>query len=330
MKFGQWMRFLPLWEGENEGAGGGSQGEGSGGNDGEGGSQGDQGQGGGSQSILDFANKGGAADEGAQNKGDGFKLPEGLQLPDHLVGLSLEDTLSKVSKAYAGARRELSQGKPGSSQLEGEVPKEFDQYSPTFEAEGDDDVVASEINSEVSKPIVDIFRKAAFDLQIPDKTFQKFLRAGLGEMAKQGMPIGVTQEQAIQISAEKELGSLTQQVGRAEAGTIINTLENYGAKMVERGAFSAADLAEFRVMVGTADSARVFYRILTGELGEKPIPLGDGGDGQMTAVDAQAKYAAAKAMPHGPERDAALASAQKAMEQAYGNNSSGSVRSSVL
>lgn len=332
-----WQYHAPVWSPADEGSGGaggegggegaqggtgeGGEGDGQGGGEGEGGSKG--------SSILDFATKG-KTKEG-EGDGDAWKLPDGLDLPDHLLGTSAEDTLAKLNKAYQGARRELSQKGKGEGKLEGSVPDDPDGYK--FDPEGDDDKIAEELNSEASKPYVDAFRKAAHKLGIPDKAFTQLMREGLSGIAENGMPIGVSNEEAARISGEQEMASLVQEVGQKEASTIVNTIGTYAEKLAQRGVLKdEQDIAEFSQMVGTGRAARIFHRILTGELGEKPIPTADGADGSVTPQEAYARHAQASKMKPGAEKDAAMAEAQRLMQKAFGNSPqpTGSIRSGVL
>jgi len=318
-----WQYHAPVWSPADEGSGGSGEGTGGEGGEGEGGS-GSQGS-----SILDFAAKG-KAEEG-EGDGDAWKLPDGLDLPDHLLGTSAEDTLAKLNKAYQGARRELSQKGKGEGKLEGAVPENPDGYK--FDPEGDDDKIAEELNSEASKPYVDAFRKAAHKLGIPDKAFTQLMREGLSGIAENGMPIGVSNEEAAQISGEQEMASLVQEVGQKEASTIVNTIGTYAEKLAQRGVLKdEQDIAEFSQMVGTGRAARIFHRILTGELGEKPIPMADGADGSVTPQEAYSRHAQASKMKPGAEKDAAMAEAQRLMQKAFGNSPqpTGSIRSGVL
>lgn len=329
-----WQYHAPVWSPADEGSGGsggeggdggsGGEGEGAGG---EGGSGDGEGQGQGNSSILDFATKGKAK----EGDGDAWKLPEGMELPDHLVGSTADETLAKVTKAYQGARRELSQKGKGEGKLEGAVPDDPDGYK--FDPEGDDDKIAAELNSEASKPYVDAFRKAAHKLGIPDKAFTQLMREGLSGIAENGMPIGVSNEEAQKISGEQEMASLVKEVGQKEASTIVNTIGTYADKLAQRGVLKdEQDVSEFAQMVGTARAARIFHRILTGEMGEKPIPQADGADGSVTPQEAYAKHAAASRMKPGAEKDAAMAEAQRLMQKAFGNSpqATGSIRSGVL
>ena len=316
----------PVWSPADEGSGGSGEGDGDG-------DSGDQGEGDGSEqggsSILDFATKG-KAKEG-EGDGEAWKLPEGMELPDHLVGLSADETLAKLTKAYQGARRELSQKGKGEGKLEGAVPDDPDGY--VFDPDGDDDKIAAELNSEASKPYVDAFRKAAHKLGIPDKAFTQLMREGLGGIAESGMPIGVSNEEAQKINGEQEMQSLVEEVGQKEASTIVNTIGTYAEKLAQRGVLKdEQDMAEFSQMVGTGRAARIFHRILTGEMGEKPIPMADGADGSVTPQEAYAKHAAASRMPAGSEKDGAMAEAQHLMQKAFGNSpqATGSIKSGVL
>jgi len=323
-----WQSHAPVWSPADEGAGGSGGADGDGGEGGEGegaGGKGGEGQGDGNSSILDFATK------TQTPKGDAWNMPEGLELPDHLVGQSVDETLAKVAKAYQGARRELSTKGKTDGKLEGAVPENPDGY--VFEPEGDDDKIATELNSEASKPYVDAFRKAAHKLGIPDKAFTQLMREGLAGVAESGVPLGLADEDAAKVSGEAEMASLVKEVGQKEAGTIVNTISTYAQKLADRGVLKdQGDIAEFSQMVGTAKAARIFHRILTGELGERPIPVADGADGSVTPQEAYAKHNAASRMPPGAEKDAAMAEAQAAMQKAFGSGPSptGSVRSGVL
>jgi hypothetical protein len=266
----------------------------------------------------------GKADPVTDPKPGEWKAPDGL--PDHLKGKDPDETLSKVLKAYNGARKELST--KGSGALEGKVPETPDGY--VFEAMGENDPIAAELNSAETKPILDAFRASALKHGIPDKAFVAFMRDGMDGVAKAGFALGQTTDEAIQISAAAEMEKLTSQVGAKEASTIVATTTAYGQKLVDRGLMTPADLAEFKVMIGTADSARIFHRILTTELGEAPIPMGDPARGEVSPLDAQAAYTAALRLPAGAERDAALQRAQGQMAKAYGSESASSVRTSFL
>jgi len=327
MILGHGRTFAPADEGGSggggEGDGGGSEGEGSG--DGAGG-EGDAGnQGGGS--ILDLANKGGEGDQGKGGEGGEYTAPD--YLPEHLRGKDADETLKKVHDAYAGARKTLSKG---GNKLDGDVPDKPDGY--TFEDTGSEkepDKVFAELTSEASKPMVDMARKAAHKAGIPDKAFAGFMRDFVAGAAEGGLPIGVDDGEAQQISAEAEMEKLTELVGSgAEASTLVNTVSTYAQKLVDRGTIASEDLGEFGVMVGTAESAHLFYRIMTAELGEKPIPAAEGGAGTMTQTDAYALHARASALPDGAEKTQAMEEAQRAMQKAFGQNPTGSVRSSVL
>lgn len=327
-----WQYHAPVWSPADEGSGGsgGEGGDGGSGGEGEGaGGEGGGGEGEGNSSILDFATKTGGKE--GEGDGDAWKLPDGMELPDHLVGSTAEETLAKVTKAYQGARRELSQKGKGEGKLEGSVPDDPDGY--TFDPEGDDDKIAAELNSEASKPYVDAFRKAAHKLGIPDKAFTQLMREGLSGIAENGMPIGVSNEEAQKISGEQEMAALVKEVGQKEASTIVNTIGTYAEKLAQRGVLKdEQDIAEFAQMVGTCRAARIFHRILTGEMGEKPIPQADGADGSVTPQEAYAKHAAASRMKPGAEKDAAMAEAQRLMQKAFGNSpqATGSIRSGVL
>ncbi len=278
----------------------------------------------GQSSILDFAAKGQAPAGDKQGQGGDWKAPDGI--PDHLKGGNAEETINKLLTAYNGARKTLAQKGQGDGGKEEGVPETPEGYE--IKADGDDDKIAAELNSEASKPIVDSFRKAAHELGISAAKFEGLMKKG---MAGLDPSLLVNDESAMQISAEKEMEALTKLAGDPVlASTIVNTVENYGKRQLDAGLFTQSELQEFRIMCGTAESAALFYKIMTGELGEKPIPLGDPGAGEVSATDAYALQAQALKMPPGSERDAALQRAQRAMEKAFGQQPTGAVRSNVL
>ena len=310
-----WNLHSPVWSPEDGAGGGGEDGNGGEAEGSEGAENGGEKPG----SILDTAGDG---EEG----GEGGEWTPPADLPEHLRGADVNETLTKVMDAYKGARDKIAKGTGG---LEGEVPDSADGYK--IEATGDDDVVAAELNKDESKPVLDAFRNAALKVGMPDKAFEAFIREGLTSLAEDGIPIGVSDDQAIELSGQQEREQLIKIVGDPrEAGTVISTVDAFGKNMVEAGVMSEADLDEFRVMVGTAESAHIMYRILTAKLGEKPIPPSVGGEGEMSAADAYANYSKALSMSPGPERDQAIEDAMAAMKRAYGDKSAGSIRSKVV
>jgi hypothetical protein len=336
----EWLKFAPVWAPEGEGNGGGTDGgEGDGGAQGQGGDAaggpgngGDGGDGGGAdggktrQSILDFADEGKTGTDGVE-PGE-WAAPEGI--PDHLKGEDADRTLAKVLKAYQGARTELAKKGRADGALEGAVPEKWEDY--TFDPEGDDDKIAAEINSEQSKPVVDGFRKAAHEVGIPDKAFQAFMRKGLSNVANEtGMMFGLSTEQLQEVSRETEMEALAKEVGPAQAQTMVNTVKAWGDKLAGNGILTnEAEVTEFKVMAGTALATKIMHRIMTGYLGEKAIPPAIGGEGTVTREEANAAYSRAAKMPDGPERQVALAEAQRALERAFGTESASSVRTNIV
>lgn len=342
-----WMKWLPVWAAAGEGEGGG-EGEGKGGTGGEGGGAGgdqgdgkggtaaDPGDGGGKvkSSILDMAGKVDGDGAGDKAKAEekpvekpldpgGWKPPEGI--PDHLKGKDAEETLAKLTKAYAGARTELAKG----GKMTGTVPDAPEGYA--LKPTGDKDPVAAEWNSPESKQMVDAFQAAAHELKIPAEAFQGLMRKGLEKLQAQGIPIGLSEEEQIEASAEQEFESLqTLMGGTKQAATVVNTVDTYRQKLLDSGLMTKAEEAEFRIMVGTGPSAALFYKIMTAEFGERAIPPADPMGGQISLTDAYAQHAAASNLKPGAERDAALESANRAIQKAVGTESAGSVKSNVL
>jgi hypothetical protein len=319
-----WMKRGPVWEAAQEGApaAGGAQPAGGEPAQGEPGGEAKPAPG----SIMDFA-KPSSGDKSGEPSGEPWALPEGLDLPDHLVGDSAEDTLRKLSKAYEGARRDIAQ--KGKGQPQGEAPGSPEEY--VIEATGEDDKIAAELNSEASKPIVDAFRAAAHAQGMSKEAFTSFMREGLSKVAEAGIPIGVSDQEAAGISGEAEYSALVQEVGKKEADTMLSGIENYIAQAQQRAILrDEDDVAEFRQMVGTARGAQIWQRIRQVELGEQPIPPAVGAQGQPDQEEAYVMYSRALAMPEGAERDAAVQAAKAALNAAYGDAKGSAVKSKVL
>ena len=337
-----WLRFLPVFApageegsgGAGEGAGGDGGGAGAGGDGGQspGGGEGSgEGEGGAPRSsIMDFAPKGG--DKGA-GEGDDWKLPDGLEVPDHLVGTSAEDTLGKLATAYKGARQELStRVKPGEGQLEGTVPKEFSGYEITGDGETDDEI-ANELNTEASKPIVDQWRKAALEVGMPDAAFAKFMKLGMGNMIEAGYAMTGTPEEQAQINGEAEMEALTKEVGQAGADQMLAQMNNFAQRLATNGILqNQADVDEFGQMIGTSRAIQIMQRIIVGEFGEKPIPKAEGVEGALTVEEAYQLQNEAMALPAGAEKEEKLARAEKELRKALasGGSTPGQIRSRVL
>jgi hypothetical protein len=342
--------FAPVWapEGEGEGGGGGA-GEGSGGGEGQGGGQGDGGQGSqGGQGgegqggegeggkarpggILDMAQGGGkkAGDKGGEGGEGDWKLPDGLELPDHLKGKDADSTLALVAKAYKGARQELSAKGKGGEGAPADIPEKPEEY--VIASQGDDDKVAAELNAEASKPVLAGFQAAAKEAGIGKAQFETFMRKGLEAAAAAGVPIGMTDQEAQDLSGEAELEALTEMYGSQVAQTKVNSVGAYGEKLVANQVLKdEADIHEFAIMVGTARSADIMSRIIEYEFGERPIPAPQGIDGKVSVEAANRAHQEALKMKPGAEREEAVAAAEKLMEKAYGTQGTGSQRVSVL
>jgi len=277
-------------------------------------------------SILDLAKPDDDKPDPDAEPGD-YKAPDFVA--EHLRGKDADETLEKIHTAYKGARDKLAKG---TGALEGEVPDAADAYSFSDQGtEEEPDKVFAELSSEASKPLVDMAKAAAHKMGIPDKAFEGFMREFVQAGGEAGIPFGLSDEEAEEISAEAEMEKLTEITGSgAEASTMVNTVMTYAQKMVDRGVMTKEQIGEFKVMVGTAESVQIFYNMLVGEMGERPIPPGDPDTGTVTPQEAYAMHEAAAKMPDGAEKDQAMAEANKAMNKAYGQNPTGSVPSNVL
>lgn len=277
-------------------------------------------------SILDF--KTDPKPEGA----DEWKLPDGLEIPDHLKGSNAEDTLRKMSVAYKGARQEISSRKKADGVLEGAVPKDIDGYNfDSLAIDPKDDPALQDLTSEESKPIVDAFRSAALEAGIPDQAFAKLMHGGMAKLMEGGLNIA-SGEEATRINGEAEMASLVEEVGQAGADQIIGQLDSYGQKLASRGILSEqADVEEYAQMVGTARAARIMNRIIQSEFGERAIPPSDGVDGSVTVAEAYEQHASALRMPQGSDREEAIAAAEARIAKAMKEQGTpGQVKSRVL
>ena len=286
---------------------------------------------GGKSSILDFARKGGDADP--DGDGDAWKLPDGLEVAEHLVGTSAEDTISKLAVAYKGMRTDLATRKKADGVLEGDVPKDIEGYKFTGEAENNP--ILDDLNSEASKPIVDAWRAAALETGIPDAAFSQFMQLGIAKMAEGGnvLNLGQTPDQATQIAGEAEYANLVEVLGQAGADQAVRQIDTYAVGIAERGILqNQAEVDEFGQMVGTSLGLQIMQRIIVEEFGEKPIPRGDGGEGTVTLDEAYAQHAAAMAMDPGSSgRESAITSAEAAIAKAMRQGSTqGQITSKIL
>jgi len=253
-----------------------------------------------------------------------------MEIPEHLVGLSAEDTLKKLSTAYKGARTELSTRKKDDGVLEGAVPKDIEGYQFTGDIENDP--VLKDLTSEESKPIVDEWRKAAMEVGIPDAAFAAFMHKGMENMGKAGFGAFGDSEQAQQVNGKAEMAALVEDLGKSGADLTLRQLDTFAQKLANNGILTSQDeVEEFGQMVGTAKAARIMQRIITAEFGEKAIPMGDGVEGSPTLEEAYEQHNAALSMPRGADRDEAMRRAEARLAQAMaGGSTNGQLRSRVL
>lgn len=275
-------------------------------------------------SILDVA-KPGDPPKDPPKPGDPPAWEAPKDVPDHLKGKDATETLAKVLKAYQGARAEISKG----GKLTGTIPETADGYA--LKPVGDKDPVAAEWANEDSKPLVDAFQNAALEMKLPAEVFQDLMRRGMTKLQEQGIPIGLTDEEAIELSAEAEHEALRKMVSDPrEADVIVHTVDGFRQKLADSGTITEEESNEFRVMCGTAASAALFYKILTAKFGEKPMPLPDPNAADLTVEQAYQLRADAHKIADPVERQAAMQRADAALQRAVGTEPAGSVRSSVL
>jgi hypothetical protein len=278
-------------------------------------------------SILDFATK--EADPNAPR--GKFEVPEGLEIPDHLVGDDANGTLAKLLKAYQGARSELSKGGQKPNAEIGEIPKDASGYEIT--SEDPEDPVFKDMTSEASKPIMDAWRKAAKEAGLGSKQFDAFMKMGYQNMIEGGLKVETDPEKAAKINGEAEMEALVGEVGKAQADQILRQLDTFAVGLANRGILSdQKDVDEFGQMVGTARAARIMQRIIVGEFGEKAIPSNtDGPAGTPTIDEAYAAKDAAWRIPEGAERDVAMKRAEEMLAKAMQEGGqTGTIRSKVL
>lgn len=312
---GQWVPAGPLWAPADE-DGGDDVDPPAGDGDPPGGDRGDD-----KKTLMDL----GGDDEGGDDKPDDKPAapykPEGIA--DNLLGKTDQETIDNLFKAHKGARDAIAKGV---GKLEGEVHTDASKYQ--IESTGDDDKIAAELNSEASKPIMDAFRAAAAEVGVPDKAFAKFMRMGVEKAAEAGIPIGLSEEEAIEISAAAEMEKLVEMAGDKKlAGQMHGAVKNFGEQLLAQGVLSKDDMAEWKVMVGTAESVKIMHRIMSERLGEKPIPVVlDGGAGALTQQDVQAEHHRALQMKAGPERDAAVKAAEEKFAKLYEGSTETAIR----
>lgn len=284
--------------------------------------------GGSPSSIMDFKPQGDAPKDG-----EAWKAPEGMEIPEHMVGSTAEDTLSKVLKAYTGARQELSTRQRDAGVLEGTVPKAADGYTfDSLEVDPEKDAVLKDLTSEESKPIIDAGRKVAHQLGIPDKAFASFMYEYSKELQAQGLSFETDPESSAQIRGEAEMEDLVAAYGKNGADQMLRQIDTYAQKLAANGILqSQQDVDEFSQMIGTKRGLEIFHKILTVEFGEQAIPPGDPVEGDVTLEQAYAMKNEAMQMRRGADRDEAMQRAEAALSKALKSSSStGAVRSRVL
>lgn len=281
--------------------------------------------------LLDFAPKG--ESNAGKDGGEAWKMPDGLDIPEHLRGDSAEATLEKLNKAYKGARQQLSTRAPAEGTLAGSIPDTIEGY--TFDAvEGDPtkDAVLADLTSEASKAYIDPAREVAKELGLPDATFAKFMHGYVTKLNEAGLNVSVNPEEAQQARGEAEMAALTERLGQQGADLALRQIDTFAQKLAANGILGDQDdVREFAEMVGTAKGLEIMQRIIVAEFGEQAIPRGDAVDGAPTLEEAYATHAAALSMPPGSSREEAVAAAERRLEKAMQQGSTqGAIRSRVL
>lgn len=277
-------------------------------------------------SIMDFATKG----EG----GEPWQVPDGMEVPSHLVGSTAEDTLSKVMTAYKGARQELGSRKKADGTLEGTLPSEIDGYTfDSIEADPENDPVLADLTSEESRKYVDPARQAALEVGIPDAAFAKFMHAYASKLGENGIQINSDPEKQAEINGEAEFEGLVGALGQNGADLALRQMDNFQQKLQANGILATSeDNAEFLQMIGTAKATQIMQKILVAEFGEQAIPPADPMQGAPTQEEAYAAHRAAMQMQPGSDRDDAMANAEAMLEKAMSGQVStrGTIRSKVM
>lgn len=299
------------------------------GDGGSGGSDGgkDGGDKGGSESLLDGAKstlQGGAGagegedksggTEGQSGDGEAYK-PDGIA--ENLIGKTDRETIDLMAKSVKGFLAKNSEA--GRS---GTVPDKPDGYA--FEASGDDDTEHELLQNEALQPVIGHARAAAHAAEIPTEQFEKFMR----HYASNGLNPAdfMSDEDAIKVSAAAEREALDAMTGDpAVSQGIMDFVLGKAEHFQSAGVMTAEDMAEYRVMVGTAEGMAVMHKIIGGLTGEKSVPIGAGEQGgAMSKASAQASMSEALAMKPGPAREQAIKEADAQIVKAFGTAPAGS------
>lgn len=183
----------------------------------------------------------------AKPEDDKGKAPEPYypeEIQDHLKGDTDKETIDKLHKAYAGARKELAQKKG--------APEKAEDYTV-----GEDlaDVV------DIEDPIYGIIQKAAHEAGISKDAFGKMFEV-LGAGLKEGdlLPEPFDREAEM-----KQLGKN----GEAMVDAWITKLDG----LKEQGSITDKHYVEGMIMGGTATAIELLNIMMEG-YGEKPIPMG--------------------------------------------------------
>lgn len=269
--------------------------------------------------------------EGGDDKGgEGGDYTAPDFIPEHMRGKDADDTLEKLFKGYEGARKKIAQG---GGNNDDPAPDNLDGY--TFTDNGDEenpDKVYAELTSEQSKDFVDLAKATAKDMGLGPKQFDGFMRKFVENAAAKGIPVGQTTEEAEAASGEAELEHLVEMYNgnKREAYTVANTVINFGQKLFDSNQLSEAEHKEFGIMVGTAESIQLFHKIMTGQFGEKAIPLPSTDTSAGSLSDVRQRHADALAMAPGPDRDAAIQKAEADLKKVMGGKKTGAVKTDMF
>jgi hypothetical protein len=259
----------------------------------------DEGGGGGGNAGAD-AGAGGNAGSGAGGNagadagagGNAWKLPDGHGLPDHIVGKSADETLSKLLPFHKQLREEISN--------RGAVPKEA-KYELNFS-----DRAKPFIDSEGQEKVLPILSKAMHKHGITDKqsAFVSDLIEGFVDSGIIAPPKDPNTMFAELVGADFR-GSSEDKVkeGQRLNREAIALVENLKAQ----GTWSQDALAELRTLTASKGGIEALRQLSKAGMQDGPKPGGDPGGGAITKETLKTRRADPRNQYGNPKYDRAFA-----------------------
>lgn len=197
--------------------------------------------------TQDTGSEGAAGNEQAEAEAPAPYLPDGL--PANMRGATDQETIDKLAKGYANARKAISKaGKP---------PADVEGYSV------DDAELAEALSGDENVAAVNAFKAAALSAGVTNEQFNTLLADVMANTAD------LVTGDAIDAEAEVE------KMGGAEAAKKLqDPVIQWGESLVAKGVLTAGERDAMAPLLATADGTKALWKIRSTMLGgrETEIP----------------------------------------------------------